>query len=175
MSAGPNDRVEPMSRMTEIIADHMVLSRRISPHVHSYFEIDYSRVDQVRAANRRAWEEQGVKVGAAEIRENLHNTDTTAEEVRFAALGMFLGICLYYFLSTTIHPWYLSLPLILSIFTKFRFAMVWSIAAFLSYSAYVSVPAEENLWLVALEYLLVFGYMGHEIFKQTKNKMLKAH
>jgi pyruvate dehydrogenase E2 component (dihydrolipoamide acetyltransferase) len=61
-AAGPNDRVEPMNRMTSLIAEHMVISRRISPHVHSYFEIDYSRIDQVRAKNRRTWEEQGVKV-----------------------------------------------------------------------------------------------------------------
>jgi pyruvate dehydrogenase E2 component (dihydrolipoamide acetyltransferase) len=40
----------------------MVLSKRISAHVHSYFEIDYSRIDQVRAKNRRIWEDQGVKV-----------------------------------------------------------------------------------------------------------------
>lgn len=62
VAVGPSDRVEPMSRMTKLIAEHMVLSRRISPHVHSYFEVDYSRVDQVRARNRKAWEEQGVKV-----------------------------------------------------------------------------------------------------------------
>jgi pyruvate dehydrogenase E2 component (dihydrolipoamide acetyltransferase) len=51
-----------MSRMTSIIAQNMVTSRRISPHVHSYFEVDYSRIDQVRAKNRKTWEEQGVKV-----------------------------------------------------------------------------------------------------------------
>jgi pyruvate dehydrogenase E2 component (dihydrolipoamide acetyltransferase) len=62
VTAGPGDRVEPVSRMTRIIAENMVLSRRISPHVHSYFEVDYSRIDQVRAKNRRTWEEQGVKV-----------------------------------------------------------------------------------------------------------------
>ncbi len=62
VAVGPADRVEPMSRMTALIAEHMVLSRRTSAHVHSYFEIDYSRIDQVRAKNRRTWEEQGVKV-----------------------------------------------------------------------------------------------------------------
>jgi pyruvate dehydrogenase E2 component (dihydrolipoamide acetyltransferase) len=62
VQAGPNDRVEPASRMTRIIADNMVTSRRISPHVHSYFEVDYTRIDHVRAKNRRLWEEQGVKV-----------------------------------------------------------------------------------------------------------------
>ena len=62
VSAGPNDKVEPASRMTQIIANNMVQSRRISPHVHSYFEVDYTRLDQVRAKNKRVWEEQGVKV-----------------------------------------------------------------------------------------------------------------
>jgi pyruvate dehydrogenase E2 component (dihydrolipoamide acetyltransferase) len=62
VSIGASDRVEPMSRMTSIIAQNMVTSRRISPHVHSYFEVDYSRIDQVRAKNRKTWEEQGVKV-----------------------------------------------------------------------------------------------------------------
>ena len=59
---GPNDRVESASRMTQIIANNMVQSRRISPHVHSYFEVDYTRLDRVRAKNKRVWEEQGVKV-----------------------------------------------------------------------------------------------------------------
>ena len=62
VTAGPNDRVEPASRMTQIIANNMVQSRRISPHVHSYFEVDYTRLDRIRAKNRRLWEEQGVKV-----------------------------------------------------------------------------------------------------------------
>jgi 2-oxoglutarate dehydrogenase E2 component (dihydrolipoamide succinyltransferase) len=62
VSVGEGDRVEPMSRMTRLIAEHMVLSRRISPHVHSYFEIDYTRIDRHRARNRSTWEGQGVKV-----------------------------------------------------------------------------------------------------------------
>jgi pyruvate dehydrogenase E2 component (dihydrolipoamide acetyltransferase) len=62
VAVGPSDRVEPMTRMTSIIAQNMVTSRRISPHVHSYFEVDYSRIDQVRAKNRKAWDDQGVKV-----------------------------------------------------------------------------------------------------------------
>ncbi|SOD04144.1 2-oxoglutarate dehydrogenase E2 component (dihydrolipoamide succinyltransferase), partial [bacterium JGI 053] len=47
---------------TQIIAQNMVLSRRISPHVHSYFEVDYSRIDQLRRKSKRVWEEQGVKI-----------------------------------------------------------------------------------------------------------------
>jgi 2-oxoglutarate dehydrogenase E2 component (dihydrolipoamide succinyltransferase) len=62
VAAGPNDRVEQASRITQIIAQNMVLSRRISAHVHSYFEVDYSRIDQLRKKSKRAWEEQGVKI-----------------------------------------------------------------------------------------------------------------
>ncbi len=62
VKVGPSDRVEKMSRMTSLIARGMVLSKRISPHVHSYFEVDYSRIDQVRAKNKPAWAQQGVKV-----------------------------------------------------------------------------------------------------------------
>jgi 2-oxoglutarate dehydrogenase E2 component (dihydrolipoamide succinyltransferase) len=62
VEAAPDDRVEPMSRMTSLIAEHMVLSKRIAPHVHSYFEIDYSRIDAIRRASAQLWAEKGVKV-----------------------------------------------------------------------------------------------------------------
>lgn len=62
IEVGPRDQVEPMSRMTSLIAEHMILSQRISAHVHSYFEIDYSRIDQLRERNRTVWAEQGIKV-----------------------------------------------------------------------------------------------------------------
>jgi pyruvate dehydrogenase E2 component (dihydrolipoamide acetyltransferase) len=62
VTIGPRDRAVPMNRMTQLIAEHMVLSRRISAHVHSYFEIDFSRVDQAREANRSTWDAQGVKI-----------------------------------------------------------------------------------------------------------------
>ncbi len=39
---------EPMSIMRQRIAEHMVLSRRTSPHVHTVFEIDFSRVVALR-------------------------------------------------------------------------------------------------------------------------------
>ena len=62
VKAGPNDRVENADRITQIIAQNMVMSRRVSAHVHSYFEVDYSRIDQVRKQSRAAWEQQGVKI-----------------------------------------------------------------------------------------------------------------
>jgi 2-oxoglutarate dehydrogenase E2 component (dihydrolipoamide succinyltransferase) len=42
------DRVEPWSRIRKLTADHMVMSRRVSAHVHSLIEVDYTRVAQLR-------------------------------------------------------------------------------------------------------------------------------
>jgi 2-oxoglutarate dehydrogenase E2 component (dihydrolipoamide succinyltransferase) len=45
----PGDRVEPWSKIRKITADHMVMSRRTSAHVASFFEVDFTRVAQLRA------------------------------------------------------------------------------------------------------------------------------
>ena len=87
--------------------------------------------------------------------------------IQLTTLCLF-GLCFYYFTSTTIHPWYLATPLILSIFTKYRFPIIWTLVIILSYQAYANNPWKENLWFVTLEYLIVYGYMIYEI-KKNRN------
>jgi 2-oxoglutarate dehydrogenase E2 component (dihydrolipoamide succinyltransferase) len=58
----PGDRVEPFSKIRKIIADHMIMSRRISAHVTSFFEIDYSRVAELRRKHKAAYAERGVNL-----------------------------------------------------------------------------------------------------------------
>jgi len=48
-AAWPGDRVEPWSKIRKITADHMVMSKRVSAHVASFFEVDFTRVAQLRA------------------------------------------------------------------------------------------------------------------------------
>ena len=55
LPVGAGDRVEPMSRMRSIIAHHMVESKRTSPHVHTFYEIDMSRVDEIRRKQKAAF------------------------------------------------------------------------------------------------------------------------
>ncbi|MEG9327874.1 mannosyltransferase [Salinimicrobium catena] len=88
--------------------------------------------------------------------------------------SMLLSISVYLFLSTTVHPWYLVTPLLLSIFTRYRFVLAWSLLVILSYSAYAHPAFQENLWLIAVEYLVVFGVMGYEIFRSKKAASLQA-
>ncbi len=49
VEAWPGDRVEPWSKIRKITADHMIMSRRTSAHVASFFEVDFTRVAQLRA------------------------------------------------------------------------------------------------------------------------------
>jgi pyruvate dehydrogenase E2 component (dihydrolipoamide acetyltransferase) len=56
------DRVEPMDKIRRLTAEHMVVAKRVAPHVHSFIEIDFTAVDAVRKAMKPKWEEQGVRV-----------------------------------------------------------------------------------------------------------------
>jgi len=56
------DRVEAMDKIRRLTAEHMILAKRISPHVHSFIEIDFTQVDLVRKINKSRWEEQGARV-----------------------------------------------------------------------------------------------------------------
>jgi len=51
-----------MSVMRKKIAEHMVLSTRTSAHVYSVFEVNYSRIDQIRKARKDDYERAGVKL-----------------------------------------------------------------------------------------------------------------
>jgi len=57
-----NDTVQPMDKIRRLTAEHMVLAKRVTPHVHSMIEIDFSSIDKVRAANKTKWVQQGAKV-----------------------------------------------------------------------------------------------------------------
>ncbi|MFK8060328.1 MAG: mannosyltransferase [Polaribacter sp.] len=81
--------------------------------------------------------------------------------------AMLFGLCFYYFTATTVHPWYLATPLILSVFTKYKFPIIWSIVIIFSYQAYTNQPWQENLWFVASEYIILYGFLFYELRKNT--------
>jgi 2-oxoglutarate dehydrogenase E2 component (dihydrolipoamide succinyltransferase) len=54
--------VQPMSVMRKKIAEHMIASRRTSAHVHSVFDVNFSRVAQVRETRKAEYERAGTKL-----------------------------------------------------------------------------------------------------------------
>ena len=78
--------------------------------------------------------------------------------------GMLLAVSIYFLLATTVHPWYIATPLLLSVFTKYKFPLLWSFMICFSYAAYGANGFNENLSLVAIEYSVVIGVALWEIF-----------
>jgi 2-oxoglutarate dehydrogenase E2 component (dihydrolipoamide succinyltransferase) len=62
VARGAGDEVVAMSVMRKKIAEHMVVSRRTSAHVYSVFEVNYSRVDQIRKTKKDDYERLGTKL-----------------------------------------------------------------------------------------------------------------
>ena len=106
-----------------------------------------------------------------------------AQAGRWLAISTFLGIMLYaalernrwlpaaysgawlifLLLSTTVHPWYVTPLLAFAVFTPYRYAVAWSGLIFLTYAGYSAVGFTENLWVTALEYVVVLAILGYEI------------
>jgi len=73
-------------------------------------------------------------------------------------------LTVYYLVASIVHPWYVINLVVLSVFTKRYYLLVWSVTIFLSYFAYSNYIQENGLtkhtssWyfaLVAVEYMLV--------------------
>ena len=56
------DQVEPMTKVRRLTAEHMVLAKRIAPHVHSIIEIDFTAVDRIRREKKASWAKRGARV-----------------------------------------------------------------------------------------------------------------
>lgn len=84
--------------------------------------------------------------------------------------ALLFGLSFYFFTTTTMHPWYVATLLIVSVFTNYRFTVVWSFMMIFSYTAYQNEGYKENLIFVALEYIVVYGFLFYEIWNQAKIK-----
>ena len=70
--------------------------------------------------------------------------------------ALVLSLLVYFLLATTIHPWYLIVPLGVAVFSRYWLpVLVWSFSIFFSYHAYQAPGFEENTYWLLAEYLLL--------------------
>ncbi|WP_339875787.1 polyprenol phosphomannose-dependent alpha 1,6 mannosyltransferase MptB [Olleya marilimosa] len=82
--------------------------------------------------------------------------------------SMLIAFTVYLLLSTTVHPWYIASILLLSIFTNYKYPLIWSFIIIISYLAYANADNTENLWIIGFEYLVVFTALFWDVLKQKK-------
>ena len=83
-------------------------------------------------------------------------------------ISLLWSIMLYLVLATTVHPWYVILPVTLCLFTNYRFPILWSGLVLLTYVNYSYSEYQENLWVVAGEYGILLVYIFYEVSKKIK-------
>jgi hypothetical protein len=71
-------------------------------------------------------------------------------------------LTVYLVFSTTVHPWYITPLIMLSVFGNFRFSLLWSAMILLTYSGYQISGYKENALIPAIEYLVVFAFLFFE-------------
>ena len=78
--------------------------------------------------------------------------------------GITLIISTFLFLSPSVYPSYVIIPLALSLFTRLKFPLIWSSLVFLSYSYYDdSIPRVLKSSLIFTQYIVVFGCMYKDL------------
>ncbi|MEY2905446.1 MAG: hypothetical protein RJA52_1462 [Bacteroidota bacterium] len=82
----------------------------------------------------------------------------------------FFFILFYLLGSTTVHPWYLSFFILLSMFTPFIFPLIWSFSIGLSYFQYQNGVYRESLEIIFLEYVIWIFPLLVEIIMFNKTK-----
>lgn len=86
--------------------------------------------------------------------------------IKTLPLQWLIAICIYLLCTTTVHPWYTSLPLVLCLFTRFRYPVLWTGLIFLTYINYSYAAYFENLWMVTIEYTLVVLMLCYEVLRK---------
>ncbi len=76
----------------------------------------------------------------------------------------------YLLLHTVVHPWYLIVPLGISVLTPFRIFHVWSFVVFLSYASYASPDTRESPILLLLQYGAILGAGYFDYLKLKWNR-----
>lgn len=92
------------------------------------------------------------------------------EKIPVLLSSMLWVLTIYYLLAAAVHPWYIIFLVLLGGLTEYKFAILWSAAIVLSYYAYSQPDFKENLWLLAIEYISLYAFIGYEMVLHRNKK-----
>lgn len=97
-----------------------------------------------------------------------NNQNKPADQMK----SMLFALSFYLAFASIVHSWYIAPLIAITVFTRYRYSIIWSALIFLTYSAYSYIPYKENYWLLSLEYVLVYGYAFYELISGHDNSLV---
>lgn len=85
---------------------------------------------------------------------------------------LFWVYLIYLLVSQSVHPWYIGPLLAFALFTRYRFAYLWSYLIFFTYITYSGEAYEQNRIIIAVEYFLVGTYAVYEWLRLKRVKRI---
>lgn len=76
--------------------------------------------------------------------------------------AIFILFAVYFFLASSVHPWYVVALLPFGLVSRLKFVEVWLFMLPLTYVTYMTVDYQQSPVLILLEYLVVFGMIAWE-------------
>lgn len=89
----------------------------------------------------------------------LRNPDKAWKSLPLQLLAAF---SLYQLTQPVIHPWYLAPLVAFAALTSYRFPLVWAMLIPFTYLTYASETYDEPLWVLWIEYTILFGFILYE-------------
>ena len=94
-------------------------------------------------------------------------------ELKSVLKNMLFLLSCYFFIATTVHPWYIINLVILGVLAGYIYPILWSLTVFWSYSAYGLEGFKEKWVWTLTAYLLVYTCFVYEIVKGALGKHLQ--
>jgi alpha-1,6-mannosyltransferase len=102
-------------------------------------------------------------------RENLPAGKVGGKEWSALFTAMLMALTVYFAVASIVHPWYIISLVFFSVFSPFRYAIMWSVLAVLSYSFYHQDAYVEQPVLLLFEYLVTGAFLVYELYRNHKS------
>lgn len=98
--------------------------------------------------------------------------DKVIDVISFVKFSL-ASFMVYLICATTVHPWYICLPIFLSVFDRNMYVLVWSAIIIWTYINYSYPIFDENIHVVVFEYFVVFLLLLYHL--RTKRRNTSEH
>jgi len=95
-----------------------------------------------------------------------------SKKLQEVVLILMMSFLTYLICTTTVHPWYLSIPIVLSVFHRRWWVLIWSFVIVFSYMTYSNPEFKESMLLTFVEYAIVLSVF---IFESRKATITVSH